>query len=168
MASARTVAARCGISPGTLTYHFPTVDSLLVAALREASVGFTRAATEAASAREGARERIMSLIDTALPSTPDSRRNWKLWMEYWARASHVVELSELHSERYADWRAAFADIISSGVEDRELREVDPMSAALTIVALLDGLGLQAAIGDQRVDLATARALLAAHVDSLMA
>ena len=50
----------------------------------------------------GAHEQLMSLIDRAAPSTPDSLRNWRLWMEYWARASHFAELADVHSERYAE------------------------------------------------------------------
>lgn len=34
--TARRVAARAGVSPGTVTHHFPSVDGLLVTALREA------------------------------------------------------------------------------------------------------------------------------------
>jgi AcrR family transcriptional regulator len=165
-ASARTVAARCGISPGTLTYHFPSMDSLLGAALREASIGYTTSAIRSARSFPRAHDRLMSLIDAALPSSPDASRNWRLWMEYWARASHSPELAELHSERYADWRSTFAEIIAEGVASGEFRRLDPVSAALTLVALLDGLGLQAVIGDTAVSVTIAHALLDEYVSSL--
>jgi AcrR family transcriptional regulator len=165
-ASARTVAARCGISPGTLTYHFPSIDALLGAALRDASIGYTNSAIRSARSRPRAHDRLMSLIDAALPSTPDASRNWRLWIEYWARASHSPELAELHSERYAEWRSTFAAIVAEGVESGEFRSVDPSFTALTLVALLDGLGLQAVIGDAAVSLAIAHELLDEYVSSL--
>jgi AcrR family transcriptional regulator len=165
-ASARTVAARCGISPGTLTYHFPSIDSLLGAALREASIEYTNSAIESARALPDARGRLMSLIDAALPSSARSLRNWRLWIEYWARASHLPDLAALHSERYAEWRSTFAEIVADGVETGEFRAVDPSSTALTLVALLDGLGLQTVIGDTAVSVPTARALLDEYVSSL--
>jgi len=87
-------------------------------------------------------------------------------MEYWARASHSPELAELHSERYADWRSTFAEIIAEGVASGEFRRLDPVSAALTLVALLDGLGLQAVIGDTAVSVTIAHALLDEYVSSL--
>lgn len=165
-ASARTVAARCGISPGTLTYHFPSIDALMVAALRDASIGYTATATTASRALPRARDQLMSLIDAALPSTPGSLRNWRLWMEYWARASHFEELAELHSERYGEWRLTFEEIISAGVASGEFRPVNPAGTALVIVALLDGLGLQAVIGDSAVTVDTAHDVLRDYVTSL--
>ena len=165
-ASARTVAARCGISPGTLTYHFPSIDSLLGAALREASVEYTNSALESARSLPGAGDRLMSLVDAALPSSARSLRNWRLWIEYWARASHLPDLAALHSERYAEWRSSFAEIVAAGVESGEFRAVDPRSTALTLVALLDGLGLQTVIGDSAVSVKTARTLLDEYVSSL--
>jgi AcrR family transcriptional regulator len=165
-ASARTVAARCGISPGTLTYHFPSMDALLVAALREASIDYTDTAIDASRSLPGAHERLMSLIDAALPSNPGALRNWRLWMEYWARASHFSELADVHSERYAEWRSTFEQIVASGVERGEFRAVDPAGTALVIVALLDGLGLQTVIGDAAVTVGTAHAILDDYVGSL--
>lgn len=166
-ASARTVAARSGISPGTLTYHFPSIDGLLIAALRDASIDYTATAITASRSLPGAHNRLMSLIDAALPSTPSALRNWRLWIEYWARASHFAELADLHSERYAESRAAFEQIVAAGVESGEFRAVDPANTALVIVALLDGLGLQAVIGDSAVTVSTARAILNDYVGSLV-
>jgi AcrR family transcriptional regulator len=125
----------------------PSIDSLLGAALREASIEYTNSAIESARALPGARDRLMSLIDAALPSSARSLRNWRLWIEYWARASHLPDLAALHSERYAEWRSTFAEIVAQGVGSGEFRAVDPSSTALTLVALLDGLGLQTVIGD---------------------
>ena len=165
-ASARTVAARCGISPGTLTYHFPSMDALLVAALRDASVDYTDTAIDASRSLPGAHERLMSLIDAALPSNAGALRNWRLWMEYWARASHFSELADVHSERYAEWRSTFEQIVATGVDSGEFRAVDPANTALVIVALLDGLGMQTVIGDSAVTVSTAHAILNDYVGSL--
>lgn len=167
-ASARTVAARCGISPGTLTYHFPSIDALLVAALREASIGFTNAAIDSTLGLPTARARLMSLIDAALPSTPGALRNWRLWLEYWARASHFPELADLQSERYGEWRAAFAQIVASGVASGEFENVDPAQTAIVIVALLDGLGMQTVIGDSAVTVPAAHAILDQYMEWLSA
>ena len=167
-ASARTVAARCGISPGTLTYHFPSIDALLGAALRDASIGYTASAVQSARSLARAHDRLMGLIDAALPSSSNASRNWRLWIEYWARASHSPELAELHSERYAEWRSTFAAILAEGVESGEFRALDPAATALSLVALLDGLGLQTVIGDAAVSLATAHSLLEEYVSSLAA
>ena len=48
----------------------------------------------------------------------------------------------------------------------EFRTVDAPNTALLIVALLDGLGLQAVIGDSTVTVSKARAILNDYVGSL--
>lgn len=166
--TARVVAARSGVSLGTLTYHFDSLDTLLMEALRGASADFTAKNLRAAMEIDGAAARLRFLIDTALPGTPAADRNWYLWLEYWVRALHEPTLSALHSERYAEWRGAFESILRAGVESKELVALDPVTTAIELVALLDGLGLQVVIGDPVVEAHGAASLLHAAVDRLVA
>ena len=165
-ASARVIAARSGCSLGTLSYHFASVDELLMAALRDASIEFTAEIVDTANKELGAVARLLTLIDGALPSSRTSSRNWKLWLEYWARAAHLPQLADLHVERYNEWRLTFARIIEAGVASGEFRSVDPFQAAVMLVALLDGLGMHAAIGDPSSDVGVARQVLGDFVRSL--
>lgn len=165
-ASARNISDACGISPGLLTYHFPSMDMLLVAVLRQASADFTEGLVKGLDDLTTAGERLEALLIGSLPITPQGRRNWILWIEYWARAAHHSELAELHSESYDSWRARFEQVIASGVASGEFRAVDPKATAMHAVALLDGIGMQATIGDRNIDASTAKAALLAFVDSL--
>lgn len=165
-ASARNISEACGISPGLLTYHFPSMDDLLVEALRTASAGFTAQLVSSTSHLESASERLEGLLVGSLPITAQGRRNWILWIEYWARAAHHAELAELHSVNYAEWRKIFHDVIASGIESGEFRDVDPRAAALQAVGLLDGIGMQATIGDRNIDPETAQGVLLGFVRSL--
>jgi hypothetical protein len=72
----------------------------------------------------------------------------------------------VHSERYAEWRSTFEQIVATGVDSGEFRAVDPANTALVIVALLDGLGMQTVIGDSAVTVSTAHAILNDYVGSL--
>lgn len=166
--SARVIAARCGISLGTLTYHFASVDALLAEALRDASVRLTGEISEAADGVEGAANKLREIVDDSLPSSPAAKRNWRLWLEYWARAAHSPDLASLHSERYEAWRGLVLTTISDGVASGELNVADPMTAAIQFVALQDGLGLQAAIGDSAVSIEAAKAIMYRLIDQLVA
>ena len=166
--TARIIATRSGVSLGTLTYHFDSLDTLLMEALRGASVEFTATNLHAAKHIDGARAQLRFLVDTALPGNPKADRNWYLWLEYWVRALHEPTMSALHSERYAEWRGAFESILRAGVKSKELIKLDPEATAIELVALLDGLGLQAVIGDPVVDVRRAASLLHAAIDRLVA
>ena len=163
-ATAREIAARCDISTGTLTHHFPSMDQLLVEALRSSSKEFTDRNLGAAEAEQNARDRLHLLIETALPDKPEALRNWRLWLEYWARAAHEPELAALHRERYREWRGAFERVIAEGVGSGEFDRIDAMTAARELVALFDGLCIEVVIGGQ-VTVRETRKILLAWIDS---
>lgn len=163
--TARDVAARSGISIGTLTHHFASMEELLLEALRSASKEFTDQVIATLAGGRTARDRVHLLIDAALPSEPAARRQWRLWLDYWARAAHDDRLATLHSERYRHWRGAFEHVIREGVQSGEFTEVDPMRVAKEIAALFDGLAIAVAIGDEAVEAQEARQILYGFVDS---
>jgi AcrR family transcriptional regulator len=70
----RDIAAWCGLSPGTLTYHFDSVDDILVEVLAEASAEYL--ATNLSRARTGlsASERLTGLLTGGLPADDAARR----------------------------------------------------------------------------------------------
>ncbi|MCY7301906.1 MAG: TetR family transcriptional regulator [Thermoleophilia bacterium] len=163
-ATAREIAARCDISTGTLTHHFPSMDDLLVEALRSGSKEFTDRNLRAADAEPRAHDRLLILIETALPDKPEALRNWRLWLEYWARAAHDPALAALHSERYREWRGGFERAIGEGVATGEFNRVDVALAARELVGLFDGLCIEAAIGGQ-VTVREAREITLNWIDS---
>lgn len=164
-ATAREIATRCQISTGTLTHHFPSINDLLVEALRSGSEEFTDNLLRAVEEEAGPLERLHRLIDIALPDKPDALAMWRLWLEYWAHASHDRTLSAAHSERYKVWRGAVERLVTEGVESGEFRPVDAERVAREFVGLFDGLGIQVAIGDEEVSAEDARALLAGLLET---
>lgn len=165
--SARVIAARCGISLGTLTYHFASIDDLLAEALREASERLTSEISAAVAEVDGSANKLRRIVDDALPISESARRNWRLWLECWARAPHSSDLAALHTERYDAWRGLVLTIVLEGIERQEFRPADARAVAVQFVALQDGLGLQAAIGDAAVPVEAARGILYAMIDQLV-
>lgn len=163
-ATAREIAARCGISTGTLTHHFASMDDLLVEALRSGSKEFTDEKIAAAAVEASARAAIVLLVETSLPDQPAALRTWRLWLEYWARAVHDPALAAVHSERYREWRGAFERAIADGVASGEFAAVDVGRSARELVGLFDGLCIEAAIGDEGLSVVEARRIVLDWVD----
>lgn len=163
--TAREIAARCGISTGTLTHYFPSMDDLLVDALRAESKEMTGKFVRSPEVRAGGSEGLELLIRTALPDNPKAVRAWRLWLEYWARAVHGGTLSSIHSERYQQYRGAIAQVIALGVETGEFGPVDPKRMAREFCALFDGLGIQSAIHDEEVSVDEARLILREWIEA---
>jgi AcrR family transcriptional regulator len=162
----RDIAAWCAVSPGTITYHFPSVDDILVEVLAEASADYLRFNLARATAVESARDRLLSLLLGGLPSDAKARQMWRLWVACWSRAPYESRLAAVHAERHEHERAAIEAIVSAGTESGEFRDVDSRAVAWELLGLLDGLGLQAYVSERSMPLATVRELLTARVDSL--
>ena len=155
----RDIAQSSGISLGTITYHFKSVEQILGASLEAASTRYTDNLIAGTLKHDSARQQMRFLVDACLPETPESRRMWQLWLELWARAGRDAALAQVHATRHRRLRAVIEAVVERGIERGEFRETDSAAMARALLAMLDGAGLQAALGDPDVGLAEARAML---------
>lgn len=165
----RTIAAQAGVSTGTITHHFASVDGLLGDVLAEASERFTEGWLSEVRSLPDAIARMRHVVDANLPGTAEILPLWRLWLDAWAAAARDPAVARVHAQRHASERETIRDLIAEGVADGTVRrEVDPAAAAAEFLGLLDGLGLQAVIGDPEVNSERARELLHAWIDARLA
>ncbi len=148
------IAMDAGVSPALVHYHFDSRETLLAQAL---DYSYTRAGDARISTGEltGAShaERLSSMIGQCLPTTPELAEDWVLWVELWLRAVRHPELKPVAEELYGRLHTWFADEIAAGVADGEFPDtVDSDAVADRTLALLDGFGIRALIGDSQVPL----------------
>jgi AcrR family transcriptional regulator len=156
----REIATLADVSIGTITYHFESVDEILAEVLRDSSQRFTERVMHEAFMLTGALEWLEFLIDTDLPDDDASTAQFRLWLEYWARAIHDPQLAIVHSERHSFERGVIEQIIAEGVASGEFAQATDASAvAAEFLGLLEGLGLQVCLGDVQMPVETARGLL---------
>ena len=145
--SHRTVAAEADVPLGSTTYHFKTLDDLLVAALRQASEGFAKVV-----ASRGGLEDPEADLATELAA----------WMGEWLAGDRTgVELEyELYLAALrrpalrpvaAEWAQDLADLLS--------HRTDTVTAR-ALVALMDGICLQVLLAGSTYDEGYAREVLA--------
>jgi AcrR family transcriptional regulator len=160
------IAMEAGVSTALVHYHFATRDALLAEALDYSYVhagdariagGQLPAATHAA--------RLQSMIEQCLPTTPLLERDWVLWVELWLRAVRNPDLRPVAEELYARLHAWFAKEIAAGVEDGEFARCDPDEVADHALALIDGYGIRALIGDPAIPLERAQSAVSRAVAS---
>jgi AcrR family transcriptional regulator len=159
--SLRDIARAAGVSTGTLTYHFGSLDELLLAVFREASKKQLDALYADLEADGTPMERLARLIDRFLaPATMDSI---KLWVDYSARAAHVPALYAWHSGEYAEWRLAIERLIKLGIESGDFAPVDPRDVAIGLVALMDGFSIRLTSGPERLERDAIRRVLETYL-----
>ncbi|GAA3493393.1 TetR family transcriptional regulator [Streptomyces prasinosporus] len=144
--SHRTVAAEADVPLGSTTYHFATLDELMVAALRQASEGFA----ETVAARGGLRD----------PRADLAAELAALMGEWLAGERTGVEL-EYELYLAALRRPALRPVAAEwceGVAEQLSRRTDPVTAR-ALVALMDGICLQVLLTGTPYDEEYAREVL---------
>ena len=158
------IATDARVSPALVHYHFATRDALLAQALEYsyAHAGDARiTGAEAPSlgeseAAQSHAERLASMIEQSLPTTPALEDDWVLWVELWLRAVRHHEFREVAESLYARMHVWFATEIAAGVAAGEFAPCDPGGVADRLIALIDGYGVRTLIGDRAVPLERAR------------
>jgi len=158
------IAMEARVSSALVHYHFETRDALLAEALEYSYVhtGEVRTASESPDGASHA-ERLASMIDGCLPTTPGLTEDWVLWIELWLRAARHPEMRPVAEELYARMHAWFAEEIAAGVKDGEFDRCDPDEVADRTLALLDGYGTRTLMGDGAMPLERARRAVAASL-----
>lgn len=142
--TARAVAARAGMALGQVSYHFRSMDELLVETHRAASTALAEAtAAEVAQAGGSATDRLAAFLQAGFRPeflTPDYLR---LRLELWAAARHHPALAGTEAALYAGYRADLCSHLAAVADEGggDAGAVAPVADA--IMALLDGLWLDA-------------------------
>lgn len=136
--SHRTVAAEADVPLGSTTYHFASLDELLVAALRRANANFGRALRESPGLADPAADLAAVLA--------------RLIGEWLGGERTVVEL-EYELYLAALRRPALRPVAAEWAEDVSAclaRRTDPATAR-AVIALMDGICLQVLLTDGTYD-----------------
>jgi AcrR family transcriptional regulator len=152
-----TVAAtgeRAGYSRGIVNHHFGSRRALLDALAREVQGRFT-----APPPRGTGLARLLGLVDAYVANLGERPRDVHVFLVLWTEAiASDADLRPVFAERDEAFRASMARAVRRGVEDGSLgADVDPPAAAVALVGLLRGVGLQRLLTPDAVDLDAVRA-----------
>ena len=140
------IAAAARVSTGTVHYYFATKDEVLVAALKWAS-GRLFARIEEPDSDDAASERLARLLAVSVPYPGPARDEYVLWIELWLRVLHQPDLLAQCEAFSAQWRGYFHAIVRDGVARGEFRPAaEPDAVAERLVAFVDGVGFETALG----------------------
>ena len=142
------IAMDAGVSTALVHYHFATREALLAEAL-EHSYETAGVVSELSGDPVS---RLKAMIDQCLPLPGELERDWVLWVELWLRAVRHPELRPTAARLYARMHDWFVEAIEAG----DFAPCDAHSVADRTLAMLDGLGLRALLGDPDMTIERAR------------
>ena len=134
------ITREAGMSVGLLNYHFGSKDEVLAEAFDEIARGDLADLEAIARRADPPPDRLAAYLDS---SDWGDREGWMLWLDAWADAARVEELRATLARYARGWRAALADVLADGARHGSWDCPDAAEAASRIVAVIDGIGLQA-------------------------
>lgn len=154
----RDIAETAGVSTGTVVFYFRDKESVLEAALlgkiQDTGITFRAALAGARSARE----RLERLVGASLPASDEVRDEWRLWITFWGEATRNARLRAVSERQQQRWTRFLGRIVREGVAAGEFAPVDAEATAAQIAALIDGLAVQATLGNPALSADRMRAL----------
>ena len=151
------IAMDAGVSTSLVHYHFETREALLEQALEYSFelAGDVRIGDHEGDAPDHTR-RLAAMVDQCLPYPGQLERDWILWVELWLRAVRHPELRPTAARLYGRMHLWFAEAIAAGAEDGEFdRGADPGRVADRVLAVCDGFGVRALLGEMSIERARA-------------
>ncbi|MEU5279956.1 TetR family transcriptional regulator [Streptomyces asoensis] len=145
--SHRSVAAEADVPLGSTTYHFATLDELVIAALRQANEGFAKAVAEHGGLTDPGLDLPAELAGLLGEWLAGERTGVELEYELYLAALRRPALRPVAAE----WAEDLAALLAAHVDPRTAR---------ALVALMDGICLQVLLTDAPYDEEYAREALA--------
>jgi AcrR family transcriptional regulator len=161
------VAARAGMTPGHVTYYFPSKNDLLMRAIGESEAALVDDLQVVLHRIRDPWKRLDRLVELSVATAPGDP-GWVLWFQVWLEGALDEAVARGHDELGARWRAILAEVIAYGVERGEFRAVDVADAADVLSAAIDGLSIQLTLGAQGMDRARLVALVRSTGRALLA
>lgn len=135
------ISAESGVSKGGLYLYYKSKDAIIEALLRSMYSSELGGAKALLQQPGSVRERILSLtrafanmIDRLSVAIP-------VMLEFYAIAARRQSVRDFLSQSLYEYRGLFGELIQQGITSGEFRETDPDAAALTLIALYEGMAL---------------------------
>lgn len=140
------VAERAGTSAPAVLYWFESRERLLTEALTADEGAFEQALDERLAGLDSSRAKLLAILEAS-----SSDGDLSLWIELWARSLHDPVSGGERRRLDREWRERIAVVVTAGQRSGEFgADIDAAGFALKLAALIDGLGVQATLGDPDV------------------
>ena len=160
--SVREVAAATGVTGGTVQHHFPTKQTMLIAALDQATDSFQTRCESALTGLAPAAA-LRRLAEELLPLDAPRARESTVWLAFVARSSVDEQLAGIHRRSWQELEDLMAALIGAARDDVEGAD---LRAAL-LLATLDGLAVAGLVEPARLPAHRTSALLTRALDAAL-
>ncbi|SRR5579875_840925 len=135
------ISAESGVSKGGLYLYYKSKDAIIEALLRNmfsAEMGSVRVLLH----KEGSvRDRILALTHTFANMIDRMSVAIPVMLEFYAIAARRQSVRDFLSQALHEYREVFTELFQQGITSGEFRETNADKAAMTLIALYEGMAL---------------------------
>ena len=166
-ATFRSVASQAGYTTGALVHYIKEKDDLLLSAA-EHSATLVRARMERFETDLSGLEALRYVLYESLPRDKERRGTWKIWIGFWDRSLKNPRVRKLTKARYSEWRTRILTLLKQAAADGEVpQHLDLERTADSLVALIDGIGVQVLLTGTRMAAQRQYALVDHWIDTIL-
>jgi len=140
------IAAAIGWTTGVLTHYFDSKEEILLSAARLVN---QRLLDRVESITINGPDDLLSVAIEALPIDDLRLTEWRAWLSFWGKAVTDSALGIEIRTHFDQWTDLSQQIFRNGIKQGLFNEdIDPNVEADKWLALIDGIGLQAALNPE--------------------
>ena len=163
----RRVAAEAGWSTGALAHYFDDKEELLVFAFQTVADRVGRRIVKAAEHTRDPLELVRTQLVEGLAIDSERRAEVRVWFAFLGLAETQPRLAKAGRDAYRLWRERVAKTLAAAQRQGLVDEaVDPKRAAAALIALVDGIAIQATFDPRAVSAERQLELLDDHLARL--
>jgi AcrR family transcriptional regulator len=148
----RNVASEAGWSTGALHHYFSDKEELLLFAFQTVADRVRRRVAAARESATGPLELARALLLLGLPLDAELRAETRVWFAFLGLTLTRPPLARVQRLAYRAWRELVADALREAQERGDVDErIDVKREAAGLVALVDGLAIQAMFEPRALD-----------------
>ena len=148
------IVQESGLSKGALYWYYKSKDAVILALMERVLERELRMAKDLVQSPQPAGERLHSLMRTALSDIAGLGRLMPLAYEFLAMASRRKAVRQAMAEYYERYAELLSQIIQQGIDSGEFADQDTDQAALSVIAMLEGLALVWFVVPDAIDIKT--------------
>lgn len=163
----RRVAEEAGWSTGAVVHYFADKEELLLLAFSTVADRVRTRLAEAAEQTTEPLDLVRAWLVEGLPIGPERQAEVRVWFAFLGLALTRPDFARAQRLTYRAWRGRVADLLRDAQEHGDIRaDVDPSAAAAALVAVVDGLAIQATFEPRALSATRQTELVDLQLDAL--
>ncbi len=145
------IAQEAGLSKGGVYAHFDSKNELFLALFEEFTAEFELATVSITGST--AAQKLTGLLESFISTMASEafKDTASLLITVWAQNIHNPELEQATAAQYMRFRQPLIEVLEEGIANREFKAVNPVATASILLAVLDGLMVQARIDPAAIE-----------------